>query len=104
MKHHGALVKYRVIHKSLRDFRTRPRKRPLVKKKTWRDFLPIHMLLSAVSVLVAAKSSSEIPEGLMNNPVAKGQAAILVNNPVPLPLFHYVSHTECSGIEIGSPW
>ena len=27
------------------------------------------MLLSAVSVLVVAKSSSEIPEGLMNNPV-----------------------------------
>ena len=29
------------------------------------------MLLSAVSVLVAAQSSSEIPEGLMNNPVYK---------------------------------
>ena len=27
------------------------------------------MLLSTVSVLVAAQSSSEIPEGLMNNPV-----------------------------------
>ena len=27
------------------------------------------MLISAVSVLVAAQSSSEIPEGLMNNPV-----------------------------------
>jgi len=27
------------------------------------------MLLSAVSVLVVALSSSEIPEGLMNNPV-----------------------------------
>ena len=27
------------------------------------------MLLSAVSVLVAAQSSSEIPEGLMNNPI-----------------------------------
>jgi hypothetical protein len=26
------------------------------------------MLLSAVSVLVVAQSSSEIPEGLMNNP------------------------------------
>ena len=43
--------------------------RPLVQKKTWRDSLPIDMLLSAVSVLVAAQSSSEIPEGLMNNPV-----------------------------------
>jgi len=27
------------------------------------------MLLSAVSLLVVAQSSSEIPEGLMNNPV-----------------------------------
>ena len=27
------------------------------------------MLLSAVSVLVVVQSSSEIPEGLMNNPV-----------------------------------
>ena len=31
------------------------------------------MLLSAVSVLVVAKSSSEIPEGLMNNPVCTVQ-------------------------------
>ena len=30
------------------------------------------MLLSAVSVLVVAQSSSEIPEGLMNNPVYIG--------------------------------
>ena len=29
------------------------------------------MLLSAVSVLVVAQSSSEIPEGLMNNPIYK---------------------------------
>ena len=43
--------------------------RPLVQKKTWRDSLPIDMLLSAVSVLVVAQSSSEFPEGLMNNPV-----------------------------------
>ena len=32
---------------------------------------PVDMLLSAVSVLVVAQSSSEIPEGLMNNPVYK---------------------------------
>jgi len=38
-------------------------------KKTLRDSLPIDMLLSAVSVLVVAQSSSEVPEGLMNNPV-----------------------------------
>ena len=43
--------------------------RPLVQKKTWRDSVPIDVLLSAVSVLVVAQSSSEIPEGLMNNPV-----------------------------------
>ena len=43
--------------------------RPLVQKKSWRDSLPIDMLLSAVSVLVVAQSSSEIPEGLMNNSV-----------------------------------
>ena len=42
---------------------------PSTKKKTWRDSLPIDMLLYAVSVLVVAQSSSEIPEGLMNNPV-----------------------------------
>ena len=44
-------------------------KTPSTKKKTWRDSLHIDMLLSAVSVLVVAQSSSEIPEGLMNNPV-----------------------------------
>ena len=43
--------------------------RPLVQKKTWRGSLPIDMLLSAMSVLVVAQSSSEIPEGLMNNSV-----------------------------------
>ena len=43
--------------------------RPLLQKKTWRNSLPIDMLLSAVSALVAAQSSSEIPEGLINNPV-----------------------------------
>ena len=31
------------------------------------------MLLSAVSVLVVAQSSSENPEGLMNNPVLDGK-------------------------------
>jgi len=34
-----------------------------------RDSLAIDMLLSAVSFLVVAQSSSEVPEGLMNNPV-----------------------------------
>ena len=53
-------------------------------KKTWRDSLPIDMLLSAVSVLVVAQSSLEIPEGLMNNPVycdqhCKDMAASAIN-------------------------
>ena len=43
--------------------------RPLVQKKTLRDSLPIDMLLSALSFLVVEQSSSEVPEGLMNNPV-----------------------------------
>jgi len=43
--------------------------RPLVQNKTLRDSVPIDMLLSAVHVLVVAQSSSEVPEGLMNNPV-----------------------------------
>jgi len=74
---------YRVIHKSLRDFRTRlrnnqdrhgrkehiNRERERETLQNWRDSLPIDMLLSAVSVLVVAQSSSEIPEGLMNNTV-----------------------------------
>jgi hypothetical protein len=41
----------------------------LVHKKTWRDSVLVYMLLSAVSVLVVAQRSSEVPEGLMNNPV-----------------------------------
>jgi len=38
-------------------------------RETWRDSLPIDMLLSAVSVLVVGQPSSEVPEGLMNYPV-----------------------------------
>ena len=44
-------------------------KAPSTKKKTLRDSLPIDMLLSALSFLVVAQSSLEVPEGLMNNPV-----------------------------------
>ena len=40
-----------------------------IQKKTWRDSLPIDMLLSAVSVFVVAQRSSEVPEGLTNYPV-----------------------------------
>jgi hypothetical protein len=42
---------------------------PPPKKKTWRDFLPIDVLLSAVSVLVVVQPISEVPEGLINYPV-----------------------------------
>jgi hypothetical protein len=41
----------------------------LLPKQTWRDSLPIDMLLSAVSVFVVGLLSLEIPEGLMNYPV-----------------------------------
>ena len=51
--------------------------RPLVQKKTWRDSLAIDMLLSAVSVLVVAQSSLEIPEGLMNNSVYKSSCKVV---------------------------
>jgi hypothetical protein len=43
----------------------------LVHKKTWRDSLPIDMLVTAVSVLVVAQPSLEVPEGLMKYPVIK---------------------------------
>ena len=68
--------------------------RPLVqkKKKTWIDSLPIDMLLSAVSVLVVAQSSSEIPEGLMNNPVFLYRLAGNLLYPY-LPYIHCVSCT-----------
>ena len=39
------------------------------------------MLLSAVSVLVVAQSSSEIPEGLTNNPVLLFHCFLLDNSP-----------------------
>ena len=38
------------------------------------------MLLSAVSVLVVAQSSSEIPEGLMNNPLPFNRPVITFKN------------------------
>ena len=39
------------------------------------------MLLSAVSVSVVAQSSSEIPEGLMNNPVLKWRTVTQTSSP-----------------------
>jgi hypothetical protein len=46
-------------------------------KKTWRDSLSIDVLLSAVSVLVVAQSSSEIPEGTTNALAWNAKASIL---------------------------
>ena len=54
-------------------------------KKTWRGSLPIDMLLSAMSILVVAQSSSEIPEGLTNN-LVQWSALIL---PHESPLYSY---------------
>jgi len=45
-----------------------------------RDSVPIDMLLSAVSFLVVAQSSSELPEGLMNNPVLRNTQTSLLYN------------------------
>jgi hypothetical protein len=79
------LLKYRVIHKSFRNFRPlryssrdvhaegEHVNRGRETKKTWRDSLPIDMLFSAVSVLVVAQPNSEFPEGLMNYPVYPGK-------------------------------
>jgi hypothetical protein len=44
-----------------------------------RDSLPVDMLLSAVSVLVVAQSSSEVPEGLMNNPVFRWKVFTIIH-------------------------
>ena len=85
---------YTVIHKALRDFRTlryssrdghaegEHVSRGRDSKKTWRDSLPIDMLLFAVSVLVVALPISEVPEGIMNYPVYSPQQAPLFSTRV----------------------
>jgi hypothetical protein len=72
---------YRIIHKSLRDFRPlrysswdgHAGREHVNRGRNTPSFCPtlqvLDMLLSAVSVLVVAQSSSEVPEGLMNYPV-----------------------------------
>ena len=69
--------------------------RHLVHKKTWRDSLPIDMLLSAVSVLVVARPSSEVPEGLMNYPLFVSDSAVVicVRRSWPYEFWAGVSHT-----------
>jgi len=55
--------------------------RSLVQNKTLRYSVPIDMLLSALSFLVVAQSSSEVPEGLMNNPVYFGSDKYKADGP-----------------------
>ena len=55
------------------------------------------MLLSAVSVLVVGQSSSEIPEGFMNNPVLLDEADTVkrgVYNYFKQKLYDFSSQTE----------
>jgi hypothetical protein len=59
----------------------RRRRRGKKKKKTGGDSAPIDTFLSAMSVLVVVQLSSEVPEGLMNNPV-------------------YIYNQFCEGMEI----
>ena len=66
--------------------------RPLVQKKTLRDSVPIDMLLSAVSVLVVAQSSSEIPEGLINNSVY----SVVWQDDCCMPIGHYTGKSTFS--------
>ena len=47
------------------------------------------MFLSAMSVLVVAQSNSEIPEGLMNNPVLRHELCEWKATTSILRLFHY---------------
>ena len=59
------------------------------------------MLLSAVSVLVVAQSSSEIPEGLMNNPVQSVHYRTINTTYVAEPkILHYSVHVLQSNIQI----
>ena len=80
-------------------------------KKTWRGSVPIDMLLSAVSVLVVAQSSSEIPEGLMNNSVYMtvqqyknfANVATKCNNTFPLFLVSYKVFLSQRSFEVTFP-
>ena len=53
------------------------------------------MLLSAVSVLVVAQSSSEIPEGPMNNPVYYFPVALAAQSWAMAPsILMFLDHTQ----------
>jgi len=85
---------YRVIRKSLRDFRplrysnrdSHAEGEHVNRGSETPSFCPtlqvLDMSLSAVSVLVIAQPISEVPEGLMNNPVymySVGTAPLVIN-------------------------
>ena len=53
------------------------------------------MLLSAVSVLVVAQSSSEIPEGLMNNPVLETYVISTATKYITVTSNHFVQSVRC---------
>ena len=62
------------------------------------------MLLSAVSVLVVAQSSSEIPEGLMNNPVYSERvsvALVIQHEKLSVRLYDIISHYVTNGTIFG---
>ena len=59
------------------------------------------MLLSAVSVLVVAQSSSEIPEGLMNNPVLYATLQNVGARATWRPIFVHPCNRIC---EVGRPY
>ena len=70
--------------------------RHLVHKKTWRDSLPIDMLLTAVSVLVVARLSSEVPEGLMNYPVCVYMYIYIYIYKINMPLCNTYTSFRCN--------
>ena len=56
------------------------------------------MLLSAVSVLTVAQSSSEIPEGLMNNHVFVTQC-LFTSSTMAVPYLHYSAALRVTGLD-----
>ena len=59
------------------------------------------MLLSAVSVLVVAQSSSEVPEGLLNNPVYIHISILSYNGMAPI---KKKDHFAASNINLDVEW
>ena len=54
------------------------------------------MLLFAVSVLVVAQSNSEIPEGLMNNPVFVNHIQLITPADTSLPVPNIQNEISCT--------